>query len=402
MKMKNKIYITMISASSRLNKIGKCVIRCRITYSKQRKEFSTGLFINPKYWNRKKQKVLDDTENSDYINIQLSLIINKMNQAFLLLQIQKKNFIVEDIYTLFKGEKLKKEHNTVEYYEVFLEEIKRLVGIDIKQATWNKFFYVKQHVKAFIKWKYKRTDYPLADLKLQFLYDFEYYLKVEKRQAQITINKSIQRFRKPVKVALAEGYLDRDPFMLYKTKSVKKEVVFLSVDELKKLEEYQFSQMRLEAVKNMFIFCCYSGLAYAEMAALEDKLITIGYDGLRWIRMERKKTGRIINIPLLPRALEILKLYENDNSLLPVISNQRFNSYLKEIASIIGIEKRLTHHTARKTFASTVLLYNNVPMEIVSELLGHSNMSITQEYYGKIVQKKVSEEMMRLNKKLGS
>jgi integrase len=181
------------------------------------------------------------------------------------------------------------------------------------------------------------------------------------------------------------------------SKSAKKEVVFLSVDELKSLEEYKFSQPRLEDVKNMFIFCCYSGLAYAEMKALEEKHINIGFDGLKWINMERKKTGRVINIPLLPKALEILKLYEKEDLLLPVISNQRFNSYLKEIASIVGIGKRLTHHIARKTFASTVLLYNNVPMEIVSELLGHSNMSITQEYYGKVVMKKVSEEIKKLN-----
>jgi hypothetical protein len=132
-----------------------------------------------------------------------------MNQVFLLLQIQESIFTVEDIYSLFKGRKIKKEYNTVEYCEVFLESLKKLIGIDIKQVTWNKFFYVKQHVKAFIRWKYDRNDYALKDLKLQFLHDFEYFLKVEKKQAQITINKSIQRFRKPIKVAVEEGYLDK-------------------------------------------------------------------------------------------------------------------------------------------------------------------------------------------------
>ena len=397
-----KLNIRLFLIRNKVNASGKCPVRCRITYNKQRKEFSTGLFIFPKYWNRKKQKIMDDAEQSEYINTQLSLIINKINQAFLLLQIQENSFAVEDIYALFKGDKLKKEYNTVEYFGVFLERLKRLVGIDIKQATWDKFYYVNQHVKAFIKLKYKRLDYPLKDLKLQFLHDFEYYLKVEKEQAQITINKSIQRFRKPIRIAMAEGYLDRDPFMLHKTIKVKKEVVFLSVDELRKLENYQFSQSRLENVKNMFIFCIYTGLAYAEMERLEIQHIINGFDGIKWIRMDRKKTGKIINIPLLPKALEILKIFKNEDSLLPVISNQRFNSYLKEIANIVGIDKRLTHHIARKTFASTVLLYNNVPMEIVSELLGHSNMSITQEYYGKVVLKKVSEEMIKLNKKLGS
>jgi len=207
-----KINIRLFLNRSKANSVGKCPLICRITYNKERKEFFTGLFIHPKYWKGKEQGVTDGTENSDYMNTQLSLIINKINQAFILLQVQESIFTVEDIYALYKGEKIKKEYNTIEYFEMFLERLKKLIGIDLKQATWNKFFYVNQHVKAFIRWKYDRNDYALKDLKLQFLHDFEYYLKVEKKQCQITINKSIQRFRKPVKVAVAEGYLDRDPF----------------------------------------------------------------------------------------------------------------------------------------------------------------------------------------------
>ena len=133
------------------------------------------------------------------------------------------------------------------------------------------------------------------------------------------------------------------------------------------------------------------------MVRLEKKHIQIGFDNVNWIQMKREKTQRQISIPILPKAQEIIEKYSTENNLiLPTISNQKFNSYLKEIADILGIEKRLTHHIARKTFASTVLLYNDVPMEIVFELLGHSNMTITQESYGKIVQKKVSEEMKKL------
>jgi integrase/recombinase XerD len=138
------------------------------------------------------------------------------------------------------------------------------------------------------------------------------------------------------------------------------------------------------------------------MANLEKKNIQIGFDGVNWIQMKREKTQRQISIPILPKAQEIIEKYTTDNNLVfPSISNQKFNSYLKEIADILGIEKRLSHHIARKTFASTVLLYNDVPMEIVSELLGHSNMVITQESYGKVVQKKVSEEMKKLKLKIG-
>jgi integrase/recombinase XerD len=174
-------------------------------------------------------------------------------------------------------------------------------------------------------------------------------------------------------------------------------IIYLTDEELKQLEKHTFSQPRLQQVKDLFIFCCYTGLAYAEMSTLTNKNIEIGFDGKEWVQMIRKKTNRKISVPVLPKAKEILNKYNNE---LPSISNQKFNSYLKEISALLSIDKKLTHNIARKTFATTVLLFNNVPMEIVSELLGHSNMNITQSHYGKVVQKKVSEEIHKLNDKL--
>lgn len=151
----------------------------------------------------------------------------------------------------------------------------------------------------------------------------------------------------------------------------------------------------------MFVFCCYSGLAFEEMSTLKKQNIVEGFDGRKWIHIYRKKTKKNLTIPLLRRAENVLKKYEGKyETLLPVISNQNFNSFLKEIADILDIKKRITHHTARKTFATTVLLYNDIPMETVSELLGHSNMKVTQGHYAKVVQKKISKEMKRLNSKL--
>jgi len=398
MKIKIRFYID----KTKTNKMGNCPINCRITYKKQRKQFSTGLFINPEYWDRGRQTAKPPNDENNYINTQLSLIKSKINKAFLMLQVQEGNFTVDDIHMLYKGKKPMKERNVVEQFESHLNMLKKLVGIDIKQATWNKFYYVKNNLKSFLKWKYKTNDFPLKKLTLQFLIDFEYYLKVEKKQQQITINKSIQRFRKPIKVALSKGYLERDPFMMYKAKSVKKEIVFLSVDELKQLEIFEFTQPRLQKVKDWFVFSCYTGLAYNEISKLQKKHIIKGFDGEFWIEMVREKTQKNIAVPILPKALELIDKYADENSefVFKICSNQRYNSYLKEIAPILGIEKRLTTHTARKTFASTVLLYNDVPMEIVSQLLGHSSITITEDSYGKVVQKKVSEQMVKLNSKL--
>jgi integrase len=393
----NTMKVLFLIARNRINQANSCAIKCRITFIKKRKELSTGLFVNPDYWDSKQQKVKPPEPDSEYINTQLSLIKTKINRAFLMLQIKEQVFTVEDIYTLYKGEKLTRDYKVIEYFESYLERLKKLINIEIKQVTWNKHYYTLNHVKSFIGWKYKKKDISLKKLKMTFINDLEFYLKTEKGHQQITINKIILRFRKSIKTAVTEGYIDKDPFSQYKHKKVKKKVIFLSADELMRLEEFHFVQVRLQQVKDMFIFCCYTGLPYREMANLNAKHIQKGFDGNLWINIERQKTEKSLSVPLLPKAKEILDKYKTEETLLPVISNQKFNSYLKEIADILGIEKRLTHHTARKTFASTVLLFNNVPMEIVAELLGHSSITITEASYGKVVQKNISKEMSRIS-----
>lgn len=207
-----------------------------------------------------------------------------------------------------------------------------------------------------------------------------------------------------VKEALSEQIIVFNPFLLHKPKRVHKKVVFLTTEELKLMKEYQFNQPRLKLVKDLFIFSCYTGLAYAEIKVFSKKHVVKGFDGMMWIEMTREKTQKEVSIPILSIAQELIDNYiQIDVELIfPVLSNQRYNSYLKEIASVLGIEKNLTTHTARKTFASTVLLYNDVPIEIVSKLLGHSSIAITEASYGKVIKKKVSDEVLRLNGKINS
>jgi site-specific recombinase XerD len=281
------------------------------------------------------------------------------------------------------------------------------IGKDIELVTYNKYLESYNHLKDFIKFNFNSTDIKLKDVKSNFLNDYDYYLKTQKGKnkqglSQSTINKAIQRFRKTLKYAISEGYLEKDPFIMYSAKVVKKHVVFLTKEELLQLEKHQFNTERIQSIKELFIFCCYTGLAFKEMSLLKKSDIITGFDSNLWIVVNRSKTDRDYKVPLLPRAQRILERYNDDNSelLFPKISNQKFNEYLKEIAGVIGLSKNLTHHMARKTFASTVLLYNDVPMEIVSELLGHAEMSITQAHYGKVVKTKVSEHMKKLSKKL--
>lgn len=399
----NQFKILFVQAKNRTNKKNQSPLYCRITLNGTRKQFSTGIQIEYEYWENKKQQIINLHESAKLYNTQLSSIKLKINKIYTILSLQESNFTVDDILNIYSGKEIRKKESFLSYYTKYLSKLKKLIGTEIKENTFNKFVYVSNHIEAFLKWKYKNTNFPLDELNLQFLDDFDYYLKTEKKQSQITINKTIQRLRTPLKQAISEGYLERDPFILHKTKTVRKSIIFLNTKELKTFETTHFSQIRLSFIQDLFIFCCYTGLAFNEMSLLEKKHIQKGFDGMNWIQMKREKTQRQISVPLLPKAQEIIDKYDTeDKYLFPKISNQKFNSYIKEIAEIIGIEKRLTHHVARKTFASTVLLYNDVPMEIVSELLGHSNMTITQESYGKVVQKKVSEVMFDLIKKINT
>ncbi|WP_300021773.1 site-specific integrase [uncultured Maribacter sp.] len=397
----NRLSIRFVINKAKMNKRGLCPISCRLTYRLKRKAISTGEFINPLQWNAKTQQASSKTISGQQINLQLQIITANIKKAHLQLQMMESEFGVNEIYSKYIGKVDKKEDYVISYFEKFLAKQFKLIGKDLKLSTWKKFEYVYNDVKEFIKSKYDKTDYSLSKLDQSFLDDFEYYLKTVKNQKQVTINKGIQRFRKPIRVALVEGYLVKDPFVQHKPGRVRKEVIFLSADELKLLEDYNFNQPRLQLVKDLFIFCCYTGLAYNEMSNLKKEHVIKGFDGNDWIRMKREKTDKLISVPLLAKASIILNKYQNDNEyMLPKFSNQKINSYLKEIAGIVGINKAVSHHMARKTFASTVLLYNDVPMEIVSELLGHSSITITQEYYGKVVQKKVGLEMDKLKNKL--
>ena len=393
-----KLNILFLLYKAKTNSTGKCPVRCRLTYNNKRKEFSTGVFINPNNWLSKQQEIKPDEPNADLIETQLSLIRTKLSQAFLFLQVKGTNFNVDDIYKQYKGETPKKEFGVMEVYNLHSARIKKLIGIDIQMVTYQRYLESGVHLQSFIKHKFKAKDIQLKALKSSFIEQYEYFLKTEKKFQQSTLNKAIQRFRKVIRYAVAEDYLSKDPFMLYKAKRVKKEVLFLSPEQLKKLEETSFKIKRIQQIKDMFVFCCYTGLGFKEMANLKKLHITKEFDSELWINVHRNKTKRIYKVPLLPKAKEIMDMYDNEVSeyVFPRMSNTKFNAYLKEIADVVGIEFNLTHHIARKTFASTVLLFNNVPMEVVSSLLGHSKMQTTQESYGKVVEKRISLEMNRL------
>ncbi|MEQ2912261.1 site-specific integrase [Butyricimonas faecihominis] len=399
-----KIKILFYLLNSKQTAKGTSTIYCRIVMDNLRKQFSTGIDIPSNEWDKLKQKAKGKSIENKTINLHIDQIKNKLTEAETRLMIEKPdNYSIEDIYLIFKGEYEENTPTLLKLFKERLDKMEKLVGSEYTIRTFRKFKEVFKHVKDFLRDSYKISDISFKKLDFKFIQNFQEYLLIQKKHKPITINKIIQRVNQIVLLAVKYKYIQEHPFKGYKPLKEAKQLVFLTEEEVKTLENFQFIQERLERVRDYYLFSVYTGLAYNEAFGLKEEHIIKGFDGQLWIKMIRQKTQREINIPLLPQALKIIQKYhiaEDQEYILPTISNQKMNSYLKEVAEIVGIKKNLTHHTARKTFASTILLYNNVPIEIVSKLLGHGNISVTQKSYAQVINKSVSNHMLQLSKKL--
>jgi len=240
------------------------------------------------------------------------------------------------------------------------DEIKALIGKDYAAATHVRYETSLKHTADFLKWKYKVSDIDIRKIDHEFITSYEFYLKSVCNCCQNTTSKYIKNFGKIIRICLANGWLQKNPFINYKNKIVEVERAFLSMEEIETMLNKVFVSDRLNQVKDIFLFSCFTGLAYADVKKLSRKNIAIGVDGDRWIYINRTKTDTRSNIPILPIASFLLEKYKdhpqvvNQEKLLPILSNQKMNSYLKEIADVCEINKELTFHIARHTFATIV------------------------------------------------
>ncbi|MCT1531979.1 site-specific integrase [Sphingobacterium daejeonense] len=278
-------------------------------------------------------------------------------------------------------------------------------------GTMKNYYTTQGYIKRFLKEKYRRTDIAILELNYSFISDFEHYLRTYRPKDHHRplnnngIMKHIERLRKMVNMAVTMDWLAKDPFAKFRKHFDKVERESLTKQELAKLEKKRFRVKRLQQVLDMFLFSCYTGLAYIDLAELTPDNIVTGMDGNLWIFTSRAKTDTSVRIPLLPKAMELMEKYSDDpravsnGTVFPVISNQRMNGYLKEIAEICEIRTDLTFHIARHTFATTVTLSNGVPIESVSKMLGHTSIRTTQ-IYAKVVEHKLSEDMRNLRERM--
>ncbi len=388
------------------DKNGYANIYLRITVNGKRSEFSIRRKVHIEKWSSDAGKGKGFTKEVQELNHYIDSIQNKIYEIHRTLINQNKTITATSLRNVYIG----KDENQKMLLKIFQDhndQVEKLIGIDFAAGTADRYRTAKKHVSDYIELEYKVKDIAVKDVDHKFITGFEYYLKTERKCGHNTAIKYITNFKKIIRIAYANDWITKDPFFNWKVRLKNVEREFLSEEEIQKMTEKELHTTRLDQVKDIFIFCCFTGLAYADVKKLSKDDIVIGIDGERWINTKRVKTNTRSSIPILPTAEAILEKYSehpdmiNNDKVLPVLSNQKMNAYLKEIADLCNIHKNLTFHLARHTFATTVTLTNGVPIESVSKMLGHKSLKTTQ-HYAKILDRKVSDDMKILREKFNS
>ena len=260
-----------------------------------------------------------------------------------------------------------------------------------------KYRSTEKHLINFIAWRNGAKDILLQDLQISFAKHFEFYLQSEKGLSINVSGKMIKNLKKIVSDCVDKDWLGKNPFLRYRVRHIEPKIPHLNSDEIRLIENKTITIERLSIVRDIFLFSCYTGFAYIDVANLTQVHLKKVPDGKPWLIKSRQKTGIPERVPLIPPACVIIKKYKchpalkGKDKLLPIPSNQKVNAYLKEIADICGLSINLTFHIARHTFATTVALDNGVPLDSVSKMLGHRSIKTTQ-IYAKVTDKKISDD----------
>jgi site-specific recombinase XerD len=398
--MKSNFHLLFYIRKQKNYKGGAMPIYMRITVNGKRADMSAGRECEPVKWNSHAGRAIGTKEEIKSLNNYLDSLQSKVRDAHQALIDANQTITTESLLNQFTG-KTQRSRYLMQLFTEHNAKVKALIGNGFEANTLKGYNTSEKHLTGYLQNEYGKTDIEISQLNHAFITGFEFYLKAECKISGVSAAKYIKHLKKIVNHCIANNWLKQNPFINFKSSAKAKERTYLTQQELDAITNKKFVVERLVQVRDVFVFCCYTGLSYADVKKLRRNEIGIGMDGDKWIFTSRQKTDTSSRIPLLPVALTILNRYqdhpqcENKGLLLPVLSNQKMNAYLKEIADLSDVVKHLTFHLARHTFATTVTLSNNVPIETVSKMLGHTNIKTTQ-HYAKILDLKVSHDMAAL------
>ena len=394
--VRSSFAILFFIRDSRVRKDGTTSIEVVLTVNGERCAFSTGKKVKSCNWDKNKQQVKGKDEEAQSLNNYLKAIKAKLYQKEA--ELLERGFIItadllRDAY--FDKVESIKERSLFEVFEEHNQEQEKLIGNGVSKATHWVSVYTIRLLREFVQQKYKREDLYLRELNLNFIQSFHSFLRIDKGMAQNSSTKHLKLLKKIINLSVANSYMAFNPFSTYKVEREPVEIDFLDEEELRKIINFDTPLPRLERAKDMFLFGCFTGLSYIDIKTLTPEHFEKDSVGRIWIKKRRVKTGVLSRIPLLPIAKLILDKYKGGEKLLPIQDPADINKYLKDIAILCGINKRICFHTSRHTFASTVTLANNISLEVVSKMLGHTNTRMTA-HYAKLIDKCIGEQMDKL------
>jgi len=407
--MENNIKITFWLNRTKKNSKNLVPVYLRVTQNYVHFIKTTGVQIPAGDWDKKAMRIKGTSPEVDTANATLDSLKVKILQIVNQLNLSGKPYNIHTIQKTLEGSGIS-QLTVMGIYDEQLREMNKLKGKDFAPATIIKYRNTQLRLKQFIKYRYHRGDLYLYELNYQFMSSFEAFLKQKFNNTTNTCYKHYQRFTRVIRQAMHKGYIDKYPFENYKIKLQKKKIQYLTQEEIDRIYQTNFKVERLNVIRDIFVFCIYTGLAYAEVESLTPDNITQGMDGELWLNIHRKKTKKDYQVPLFPKTLEILDKYKNypmclkKGKCLAVPSNVKYNAYLKEIGDIAGIPKNkpLVTHLARKTFATTIALTNGMNIGVLSKILGYNSIKVTLDSYGTIIDELMIRNVKELKEKLSS
>ena len=391
--MRSTFKVLFFLKRDKVKKDGNMPLFCRITVDGKEVRFSMKCDVSPKCWDVKTGKATGRTAEATKTNTLVDNTKAAIYKVYRELQERDNNVTAEKVKNGFLGIDTKRQ-TLLELFDQHNKEKKTLVGISIAKSTYNKYRITRDHLAAYIKEWHQLSDISLKEINHKFVCDFETFMFTERHSEENTIAKYMQMFKHVIGIAIKYGWIHENPFSGYKIHLKKTDRGYLTQEEIEILINKDLTAKHLEKVRDVFVFCCFTGLSYIDVKRLIHEDIQTSFDGKQWIMGKRRKTDVGYNVPLLEVPKQILEKYKNtlpDNRALPVTTNQYSNVYLKKIGEMCGFKKKLTFHLSRHTFA-TLTLSNGVSIESVSKMLGHTNIATTQ-IYARITDNKIGNEM---------
>lgn len=400
---KSNLNIRFYLRTNHVNRDGTCAIMVRISVNGERTAFSTKLSADPNKWDADTNHVDGKSKADKELNRTLDDMRASIRNHYYELERYDALVTAEKVRNAFLGITVRTE-SLMQLFKEYVDECRSLLGISRTKATVQKYDRCYRRVQEFLKAKYKLSDIPLVEIGHKFITDLECYLRTVSKCNENTTAKFLQTFKMIIIRARNNGYIKGDPFANYKIRLKRVDRGYLTEEELKILRETPITSKRVAQVRDVFLFACYTGLAYIDLKLLRAENIRTSFDGNQWIMTHRHKTDTPVNVPILDIPMELIERYKGVSKkgyILPILSNQKMNQYLKDVAEACGIEKNITFHMARHTFATTVTLSQGVPIESVSKMLGHTQIKTTQ-IYARITNEKISRDMAVLAEKMKS